>query len=171
LRAWTLLDPDARARAELVVVGEDYQGGGQYRTEMERQARGLGLRARFVGFQKEVDKWQVAASIAVVPSRVEPLGLVALEAMARGVPVVASAVGGIPEVVEHGTSGLLVPPESPEELAAALGRLLNDPDERTRLGRAGRRRCEAHFSLEAHTRAVLTEYQHVLRKWQPAEVG
>src|SRR5262249_60408413 len=75
-----------------------------------------------------------------------PLGIINLEAMAWETPVVASAVGGILEVVVDDETGLLVPPANPEALAAALTRLLNDPDTRRRMGQAGRRRVEAQFS-------------------------
>jgi glycosyltransferase involved in cell wall biosynthesis len=87
------------------------------------------------------------ASIAVVPSVWhEPMGQVAIEAMLAGVPVVASDVGGLREVVQHGASGLRVPPGDPSALAAALDKLLNDPEQRKRMGEVGRvhaRRFEA----------------------------
>jgi glycosyltransferase involved in cell wall biosynthesis len=162
LRAWALLPSEQRNRAELVVAGDDRQTGGKYLAAMRGLVNELGIRVRFTGFVKDVGLWQTAASIAVVPSHLEPLGLVSLEAMARTVPVVASAVGGIPEVVLDGKTGFLVPPKSPPELAAALARLLDDPELRARLGRAGRRRCEEVFSLDAHVRNVLAAYHSTL---------
>jgi starch synthase len=86
------------------------------------------------------------AAVFCCPSVYEPFGIINLEAMACETPVVASAVGGILEVVVDGETGLLVPPANPEALAAALTRLLNDPDTRRRMGQAGRRRVEAQFS-------------------------
>jgi len=86
------------------------------------------------------------AAVFVCPSVYEPFGLINLEAMACETPVVASAVGGILEVVEDGKTGLLVPPGHPEELAAALGRVLDNPALGRSLGQAGRRRVEAQFS-------------------------
>ena len=86
------------------------------------------------------------AAVFCCPSVYEPFGIINLEAMACETPVVASAVGGILEVVVDGETGLLVPPANPEALAAALTRLLKDPDTRRRMGQAGRRRVEAQFS-------------------------
>jgi glycogen synthase len=86
------------------------------------------------------------AAVFVCPSVYEPFGLINLEAMACETPVVASAVGGILEVVEDGKTGLLVPPGHPDELAAALGRVLENPALGRSLGQAGRRRVEAQFS-------------------------
>lgn len=86
------------------------------------------------------------AAVFCCPSVYEPFGIINLEAMACETPVVASAVGGILEVVVDGETGLLVPPANPDALAAALTRLLDDADARRRMGRAGRRRVEAHFS-------------------------
>jgi glycogen synthase len=89
------------------------------------------------------------AAVFACPSVYEPFGLINLEAMACETPVVASAVGGILEVVEEGCTGLLVPPAQPEALAAALNRLLADPALARTMGQAGRRRVEAQFSWAA----------------------
>ena len=86
------------------------------------------------------------AAVFCCPSVYEPFGIINLEAMACETPVVASAVGGILEVVVDGETGLLVPPAKPDALLGALTRLLNDPDMRRRMGQAGRRRVEAQFS-------------------------
>ena len=163
IRAWPALDQSLAERAELLVVGDDLQGDGSYRRDVEQLARANHCPARFVGFQKDVGDWLLASDLAVVPSHVEPLGNACLEAMAYGLSVIACAVGGIPEMVVHEQTGLLVPPRSPDLLAAALGRLLADPDTRQRFGRAGRRRCEEKFGLEAHVRFVLREYSLVVR--------
>jgi glycosyltransferase involved in cell wall biosynthesis len=164
LRAWATLSTKWACRAELVIVGEDMQAGGAYREEMQRLARDLHCPARFVGFQNNVADWLLASDVAVVPSHVEPLGLVVLEAMVQLLPVVGSAVGGIRETVVPEETGLLVPPQCPEQLAAALDRCLRDDDMRRRLGEQGRRRCEHLFSIDAHTRAVLAEYHVVLTR-------
>jgi glycogen synthase len=86
------------------------------------------------------------AAVFCCPSVYEPFGIINLEAMACETPVVASAVGGILEVVVDGETGLLVPPARPEALAAALRRVLDNPALGRRMGAAGRRRVEAHFS-------------------------
>jgi len=86
------------------------------------------------------------AAVFCCPSVYEPFGLINLEAMACEAPVVASAVGGILEVVEDGKTGLLVPPAQPAALAEALVRVLNSPDLARDMGRAGRRRVEEKFA-------------------------
>jgi glycosyltransferase involved in cell wall biosynthesis len=166
LHAWMMLGEDVRQKAELVVVGDDLQSAGTYRLEMEELARGLGCPARFVGFQANMADWQMTADLAVVPSHVEPFGLVVLEALAFEVPVVACAVGGICETMVHGETGLLVPPRSPQQLAEAIDQLLRNGEMRHRMGAAGRRRCEERFSLKAHTQKILDEYSQVLHQRQ-----
>jgi starch synthase len=86
------------------------------------------------------------AAVFCCPSVYEPFGIINLEAMACETPVVSSAVGGVLEVVVDDETGILVPPAKPDALAAALRRLLNDPEARRRMGQAGRRRVEAQFS-------------------------
>ena len=85
-----------------------------------------------------------------------------LEAMAAGLPVVASAVGGIPELVVDGETGLLVPPGDPDALADALGKLITDPELRQRLGAAGRARAEACFDLPGFRQAHIRLYEELL---------
>jgi len=85
------------------------------------------------------------AAALVVPSTYEGMPLVVLEAMESGIPVVASRVSGIPEVVEEGRTGWLVPPEDPRALAAALTEVLGSPEEARRRGREGRRRVDERF--------------------------
>jgi glycosyltransferase involved in cell wall biosynthesis len=135
---------------------------------METLAGQLLCPCRFVGFRKDVGEWLLASDVAVVPSHVEPLGNATLEAMSFSLPVLGSTAGGIPEMVVPERTGLLVPPRSPGELAAALTCLLADAGLRQRLGAHGRRRCEEVFSLQAHVRAVLNEYAVVLHAGEPA---
>ena len=89
------------------------------------------------------------ALIFVCPSVYEPLGIVNLEAMACGTAVVGSRVGGIPEVVDDGVTGLLVPPNDPASLADAMNALLHDPMRAAEMGSAGRERAVAEFSWDA----------------------
>jgi starch synthase len=109
------------------------------------------------------------ASVFVCPSVYEPLGIVNLEAMACGAPVVASAVGGIPEVVDDGRTGLLVPydekdPEGFESaLAAALNRVVADPATARRMGEAGRERAVREFGWDAVARRTLRVYEEIIK--------
>ena len=169
LHAWSKLSPTVRDQAELVIVGEDYQTEGRYRESMEQRAASLKLSVRFVGFQSNVGDWQTAATLAVVPSHVEPFGLVSLEAMARAIPVVATHVGGIPEAVIDGQTGMLVSPSNPDQLAKAIESLLKNPERRIQYGHAGRQRCQTHFSIEAHVQAVVAQYRRQLNAMNSAQ--
>jgi colanic acid/amylovoran biosynthesis glycosyltransferase len=102
------------------------------------------------------------AAVVVVPSRREGFGYACAEAMAHGRPVVASAVGGLLDLVEDGVTGLLVPPRDPGALRAALERLLGDAALRRRLGAAARERARAHLSLQAAARATVEAYASAL---------
>jgi glycosyltransferase involved in cell wall biosynthesis len=124
-------------------------GDGEHRAALERKAAGLGLGSA-VAFLGTRDGSRVRALLAgaaalVVPSIYEGMPLVVLEAMERGVPVVASAVSGIPEVVVDGETGWLVPPEDPAALAGALEEVLADAPEARRRGEAGRQRIEERY--------------------------
>ncbi|HWM90970.1 MAG TPA: glycosyltransferase family 4 protein [Thermoanaerobaculia bacterium] len=141
--------------ARLLIAGD-----GEHRAALESRV-GAGPDVKFLG---RCDAGRVrgllrGAAALVVPSIYEGMPLVILEAMESGVPVVASRVSGIPEVVEDGLTGWLVPPEDPPALAAALGEVLDRPDEARRRGEAGRRRVDERFRPEhaatAWKRAVL----------------
>jgi glycosyltransferase involved in cell wall biosynthesis len=151
-----------------VAIGGEVEGDG-YRASLERLAEQLGLRDRiqFLGWRKEVAEALRAADVAVFPSLTEGLPLALLEAMACGRPVVATAVGGVPEVVRHELTGLLVPPRDVDALAAAVLRLLNDRDLAERMGREGRRRVEVHFTLER----VLSRTQELYEALRPRAAG
>lgn len=112
--------------------------------------------------QESLFPWYAAADLTVIPSYYETFCLTALESMAHGTPVVASASGGLPEVVEDGVSGLLVPPGDPRALADGILKLLENPDLRRRMGQAGRRRAAA-FGVEESVRQAVEFYERVLR--------
>ncbi len=108
------------------------------------------------------------AAVFVCPSVYEPFGLINLEAMACETAVVASAVGGIPEVVEDGKTGLLVPPARPDELAAAIRRLLDDPGLARAMGQAGRRRVEEKFSWASVAERTVHVYAEAAAEFRRA---
>jgi glycogen(starch) synthase len=112
--------------------------------------------------QPEVDRWLQTADVFVAPSRYESFGLIFLEAMRWGTPVIGTVAGGIPEIVENGRSGLLVQPESSDELAGAMVRLLRDASMRLALGAAGRTRVEREYSVEQMARRTVALYEEVL---------
>jgi glycosyltransferase involved in cell wall biosynthesis len=142
-----------RAVSEVVDVipafSLDIVGDGPSRRELEhlRDDLGLGGRVRFVGFQKDVRPFLAAASLFVQSSLSEGLPLALLEAMASGLPVVATDVGGVREVVVEGETGYLAPAGSPGALAACIRRVLLEPESMVRLGSAGRKRVEARFNI------------------------
>lgn len=131
-------------------------GDGFERRALERLARELGIgdRVTFLGWvpNDELQPYNRAAAVAVVPSLEEGFGIPAAEAMACGTPAVVSDAGGLPEVVEHGVTGLVVPKGNVSALLAALATLLRDPVRRRRMGLAGRERALALFDWD-HTAA------------------
>jgi len=139
IEAWTRVIEDV-PQAQLVIAGD-----GPLRESLVARCTSLGLNrtAEFVGHlsSSRVRALLDRCACLVVPSRSEGLGRVALEAMARARPVVASKVGGLPELVEDGRNGLLITPEDPEQLAAAIVGLLQDADKLVEMGREGRRRA------------------------------
>jgi L-malate glycosyltransferase len=153
--------PDAR----VVLVGADLEQDGAFQTSLEEEADRLGVldRVVFAGRRTDADAVLGAFDVVALPSWTEGLPLVVLEAMAQRRPVVATPVGGTPEVVADGETGFLVPARDPATLARALRRLLDDPALRWRMGEAGRRRVEDRFSAEAMTRQVLALYDEVAR--------
>lgn len=111
---------------------------------------------------EELVRCYAAAEVAVVPSLYEGFGLPAAEAMACGLPVVATTAGALPEVVEDERSGILVPPRDADALAGAIKRLLEDKHLRQAMGEEGRRRVERHFTWEEAARKTLEVYREVL---------
>jgi glycosyltransferase involved in cell wall biosynthesis len=146
LAAW----PEVQSRhptARLALVG-----AGPLRAELEHSARGLGV--SFLGFRSPATAHLAACDLFVQPSLSEGLPNAVLEAMAQGRAVIGSRVGGIPELVEHDVTGLLVSAADPAALAAAIVELLGDPERRARLGAEGRRRVAQRYSVEAMVAAT-----------------
>jgi len=128
-----------------------FVGAGPYAPVLESLTRELNLngRVRYLGNlpRPEALREIASARIFCLPSRREPFGLVLLEAMAFGVPVVATRVGGIPEIIRSGVDGLLVEPNSPSQLAETLRRILRDPSLSQKLVREAKVRVESHFGV------------------------
>jgi glycosyltransferase involved in cell wall biosynthesis len=111
----------------------------------------------------ELTEWYRKASIFVLPSYYETGGLSAIEAMAFGLPVVASRAGGLPEVVDDGVTGILVPPGDSEALAEAVIQLQREPAMRRRMGQAGRERVLAEFTVDRVLPQTLSVYESLSR--------
>lgn len=125
--------------AELVIVGD-----GKERHRLEKLADELKINAHFLGYADDVERVLMESRVLVLPSRTEGFGLVLLEAMRAGVPVVATSVGGIPEIIENERNGLLVEKDDTVSLAAAIIRIFEDPSLRNKLISEGRKTAEKY---------------------------
>jgi glycosyltransferase involved in cell wall biosynthesis len=156
-----LIEAAARVRdVHVVLVGDDLEQGGAYRVLLEELARDLGVtdRVHLLGYRADAGELLDQFDALVLPSWIEGLPGVVLEGMAHSKPVIATPVGGTPELVVDGESGLLVPPRDPAALADAIQSLVADPERASRLGAAGRERAEREFSETAMTSRVLEVY-------------
>jgi glycosyltransferase involved in cell wall biosynthesis len=144
--------PDAR----FVIAGE-----GELRGQLEAQVHHLGLEKHVLltGFRPDVLSLLKGFDVFVMSSTTEGLGTSILDAMACHRPVAGTAVGGIPEVVADGVTGLLVPPANPAAMAAAIVKLLKDAGLRQKMGEAGRKRVEREFTVERMVRGTLAAYE------------
>lgn len=148
-------------------------GDGTYRGELERYAAllGLGERVVFTGFRTDVPEVLSEVSVSVLPSFSEGLSNVLLESMAAGVPVVATRVGGNPEVVQDGVTGFLVPPGNPEALAHAIRQVLENPELASRFGCAGKQRVMEQFSLQRMVEKTQRLYVNLLDRCKGRKAG
>ena len=151
----------------LLCVGE-----GALRAELETRAADLELResVRFVGQRTDIPAWLALADVVVLPSYYEGLPLAAIEALAAGRVMVATAVDGTPEVVVNEETGLLVPPGDPPLLAGAISRLLRDPALRADLAQAGRARVLERFNEAGQVARTEALYELALRRRGPIGV-
>jgi len=158
----TLLDAarlvvDRGAPVRFVSVG---RGSEEEAMRERHRTLGLGDRFTFLGRRDDVLRLLVAADVFVLPSRQEGLPVVLMEATSVGLAIVATAVGGVPQVLTDGVDGLVVPPDAPGDLAAAVVRLVEDPGLRGRLGSAARSRSTM-FDVTAATREIEAIYRDV----------
>jgi|WetSurMetagenome_2_1015567.scaffolds.fasta_scaffold132714_2 glycosyltransferase involved in cell wall biosynthesis len=141
--------PGVREKLRFVIVGD-----GECLKELKDLAKRHELEEtfQFAGFHSDTSQFMGSFDIFALPSLSEGLSSAILEAMANSLPIVATAVGGIPELVNNGENGLLVAPGDPAALALAIQRLADNPEERRRMGECGRDRMEAQFTLERKIR-------------------
>jgi glycosyltransferase involved in cell wall biosynthesis len=149
--------------AHLVIAGE-----GPLRDALENQARWMvaGERVHFLGWRPDVPFLLAALDVLLAPSLWEGFGLIMLEAMAQAIPVIASDVSAIPEIVVHAETGLLVPPRDVGALADALAILLEDKALRRHLGLMGQDRLEQHFTASHMIGETIALYEQLLRDYR-----
>ncbi|RPI74440.1 MAG: glycosyltransferase family 1 protein [Desulfobacteraceae bacterium] len=147
--------------AKLMIVGEGYL---DQKIKKWVQEYDLTESVIFTGFQLDVGPLMAILDVAVLPSAFEGMGRVLLEAMAMEKPVIASCVGGIPDLVEHGLQGLLVEPGKTEPLQAAMIKLLTDPVLARQMGRAGRQKVLSQFSAETMVQSIQKVYLELLKQ-------
>lgn len=163
LRAW----PEVTARipdAHLLVVGEVAFWEDGYDEQLRALADDLGVADRVVwaGFREDVPDVLRLADLLILASTDEPFGRVVIEGMAAGLPVVATASGGVPEIVVEGETGLLVPPEEPSPMGEAIAQVLSDPPLARAMGEVGRERAVERFDVRRVARQVGEIYDEML---------
>lgn len=117
----------------------------------------------YIGYAPQPEKYLAVSHIFCLPSYREGFGTVVIEAAAMGLPTVGTAIYGLTDAVEDGVTGILVPPRDARTLEGALRRLVDDPDERARMGTAARRRCRDYFEKKRVNEGVATEYRNLLK--------
>jgi len=154
----------ARLRQEMPEVLTLLAGEGDLRGALESEIRSLGLKSQvlFLGARSDVPALMRLFDVFALPSLREGMPLVLLEAMAASVPIVATSVGGNPEVVRHGATGLLVPPADPDALAAALRRVLSSKELRSEYAAEASRVFEERFTLRRTISSYQTIYEELL---------
>jgi glycosyltransferase involved in cell wall biosynthesis len=147
--------------AKFIIVGE---GWSRDLLEEEARATGHANKISFTGFasDKQVIELMTSADVLVVPSIYEPFGIVALEGMATGVPVVASQVGGLAEVIDHDKTGIFVYPRSPESLAWGIDKVLSDPDHAKQLTKNAKEKLHKAYSWETVAMKTVEVYKKVV---------
>ena len=145
---------------QCVIAGE-----GSQKQSLEEEIRRAGLTdtVHLSGFRADAQAIIAAGDLFVMPSRAEPFGLVLLEAMALGRPIIATRAGGPMEIVADGATGLLTRAGDASALAAAIAALLDEPERRAAMGRCGRERYEKHFTADRMAREIAAIYRRVLR--------
>ncbi|MGI0079596.1 MAG: glycosyltransferase family 4 protein [Nitrososphaerales archaeon] len=147
--------------SRLIVVGDGYMRG-----ELEREAgrTGEGWRTQFTGFipDSEVRDLMLSSDLMAIPSIYEPFGVVALEAMAAGLPVVASDVDGLAEIVKHEENGILVYPRDPSSISWGISRLISDPQNARRLVGNAKRDVQIKYTWDAVAKLTLEGYRRIL---------
>ena len=157
--------PEIREKVDLPIVLL-VAGSGPFEREFRGRVADLGCEreVRFLGFREDATTLMAAADLVVLPSVAEAFGIAAAEALYVGTPVVATTVGGIPEIVDDGVDGILVPPGSDGALAEAIAELLNDPERRAKMAGAGREKVKSRFSFKSMVKSYEEIYEAALKR-------
>lgn len=123
---------------------------------------GVNREVKFFGVRKDIKEFMISSKIIVLPSRSEGFGLVIIEAMSNMLPVIATNVGGIPELIENGEEGILVPPEDPKALARAINNLLENEELRKKLSQAAYKKVREKYSINAYSIRMLDFYKSLV---------
>ncbi|MFH1861644.1 MAG: glycosyltransferase family 4 protein [bacterium] len=165
LQALQQLDA-AYPQLHVLIVGEAPPEKPNYDQILRQQAANLNVtdRVHFIDFQPQPEPIYAILDAFVLASKKESFGLVLLEAMAAGVPIIATEAGGVPEIIENGVNGLLIPPEDPDALAQQLRTLIEDSDLRCRLTTNGKRIVIERFNIERHLNALEAHFREIIRR-------
>jgi glycosyltransferase involved in cell wall biosynthesis len=148
-------------RAHFIILGSCFQGQEEFERDLDARLNRLPNRdvVHRAGFQRNLPEWMAASDVFVLPSkRPEPNATVLIGAMAMGLACVGTNIGGTVETIVDGTTGILIPPDSPEAVAEALTVLFADPTKARKMGEAGRERALAMFSIERYCKTIRREY-------------
>jgi glycosyltransferase involved in cell wall biosynthesis len=151
-------EPDLSIAAPL--FGEIRDGGEQVKAAIDRH--GLGDRVRLMGFRYPPEPWISACDVLLVPAVDEPFGRSLIEAMLLGTPLIAADSGGNPEIIRHGETGYLTPPDDPDAFAERTLALLGDADSRARVAAEARTDAVARFGMQSHAQSIMHLYDDIL---------
>ena len=159
IKAIKILKEKYQKEIKAAIVGKGYLEGELKELVMEL---GIGKEVEFLGVIKDIEKLMKSTKLFVLPSRWEGLPLTILEAMSSGVSIIATNVGGIPEVIENGKEGILISPEDPTALSGAITGLLKDRELRVRLSTNAYKRVKEKYSIEVYSKNMLEFYKSLI---------
>ena len=159
LKAIKILKNKHSRNLKIAIVGD-----GELKENLNNLTVELGINreVKFLGVRKDVKELMVSSKIFVLPSRWEGFGIVIIEAMSNMLPVIATNVGGIPEIIENEKDGILVPPENPKALAQAISNLLEDKELREKLSKAAYKKVREKYSINAYSVRMLDFYKSLV---------
>lgn len=159
LEAISILKEKYNRYLKVAIVGD-----GPLRDELRKLCVKLKINTQveFLGIQKNVNNFMRSSKVFVLPSRWEGFGLVIIEAMSNMLPVIASNVGGIPEIIENGRDGILVPPENPKNLAKAIKQLLENTELQKKIAQNAYKKVKKKYSIDKYSRNILNLYKKLL---------